>query len=206
MRRIRRCTAPAPNTTKLQSWQGVTLVAIYLIVLDKTTPDNPANVCMCMYVFLHVCMPQVEHPMTEHVVTRWYRPPELMLCPDGLYGYAVDLWSLGCIFAELLSRHPLFPGKVQKGRQRRVYLVLRIFHPHQLKYLTMSFSDFASTPLVPVDFGHARGPTPVPSARCFLGIIRIHIFRLSPGEIKSGETRVSAVYLFLYGCDNLRRL
>lgn len=51
--------------------------------------------------------------MTEHVVTRWYRPPELMLCPDGLYGYAVDLWSVGCIFAELLGRHPLFPGKVK---------------------------------------------------------------------------------------------
>ena len=42
--------------------------------------------------------------MTEHVVTRWYRPPELMLCPDGLYDYAVDMWSVGCIFAELLGR------------------------------------------------------------------------------------------------------
>ncbi|CAN0310747.1 unnamed protein product, partial [Discosporangium mesarthrocarpum] len=49
--------------------------------------------------------------MTEHVVTRWYRPPELMLCPDGMYGYAVDLWSVGCIFAELLGRQPVFPGK-----------------------------------------------------------------------------------------------
>ena len=50
-------------------------------------------------------------PMTEHVVTRWYRPPELMLCPDGLYSFAVDLWSVGCIFAEMLGRRPLFPGK-----------------------------------------------------------------------------------------------
>ena len=49
--------------------------------------------------------------MTEHVVTRWYRPPELMLCPDGLYTHAVDMWSVGCIFAELLGRRPLFPGK-----------------------------------------------------------------------------------------------
>ncbi|GMH62898.1 hypothetical protein TL16_g03580 [Triparma laevis f. inornata] len=49
--------------------------------------------------------------MTEHVVTRWYRPPELMLCPDGLYTAAVDMWSVGCIFAELLGRKPLFPGK-----------------------------------------------------------------------------------------------
>jgi serine/threonine protein kinase len=28
---------------------------------------------------------QIDEPMTEHVVTRWFRPPELMLCPDGLY-------------------------------------------------------------------------------------------------------------------------
>eukprot|EP01034_Spumella_vulgaris_P024372 gene24371-30710_t len=49
--------------------------------------------------------------MTEHVVTRWYRPPELMLCPDGLYDYAVDIWSCGCILAEMLGRNPLFPGK-----------------------------------------------------------------------------------------------
>ena len=53
----------------------------------------------------------IAEPMTEHVVTRWYRPPELMLCPDGMYTYAVDLWSVGCIFAEMLGRKPLFPGK-----------------------------------------------------------------------------------------------
>ena len=43
-------------------------------------------------------------PMTEHVVTRWFRPPELMLCPDGLYTYAVDMWSCGCILGEMLGR------------------------------------------------------------------------------------------------------
>ena len=53
----------------------------------------------------------IDEPMTEHVVTRWYRPPELMLCPDGLYNYAIDMWSCGCIFAEMLARRPLFPGK-----------------------------------------------------------------------------------------------
>ncbi len=53
----------------------------------------------------------VDDPMTEHVVTRWYRPPELMLCPNGLYEYSVDLWSCGCILAEMLGRAPLFPGR-----------------------------------------------------------------------------------------------
>lgn len=49
--------------------------------------------------------------MTEHVVTRWYRAPELMLQPDGLYDQSVDMWSVGCIFAEILGRKALFPGK-----------------------------------------------------------------------------------------------
>ena len=48
--------------------------------------------------------------MTEYVVTRWYRAPELLLsCAE--YTAAIDIWSVGCIFAELLGRKPLFPGK-----------------------------------------------------------------------------------------------
>lgn len=58
--------------------------------------------------------------LTQHVVTRWYRAPEVILNTDG-YTDAIDIWSVGCIFAELLSmmrenfesvweRQPLFPG------------------------------------------------------------------------------------------------
>ncbi|XP_058087056.1 mitogen-activated protein kinase 3-like isoform X2 [Magnolia sinica] len=47
--------------------------------------------------------------MTEYVVTRWYRPPELLLCCDN-YDTSIDVWSVGCIFAELLGRKPIFPG------------------------------------------------------------------------------------------------
>eukprot|EP00744_Colponema_vietnamica_P000548 GILI01000977.1.p1 GENE.GILI01000977.1~~GILI01000977.1.p1 ORF type:complete len:488 (+),score=125.05 GILI01000977.1:373-1836(+) len=47
--------------------------------------------------------------MTEYVVTRWYRSPELLLeCKE--YGKPVDLWSCGCVMAELLLRRPLWPG------------------------------------------------------------------------------------------------
>jgi serine/threonine protein kinase len=46
--------------------------------------------------------------MTEYVVTRWYRAPELLLsCED--YTTAIDIWSVGCILAEVLGRKPLFP-------------------------------------------------------------------------------------------------
>eukprot|EP00891_Asterochloris_glomerata_P007129 jgi/Astpho2/7129/fgenesh1_pm.00111_%23_1_t len=48
--------------------------------------------------------------MTEYVVTRWYRAPELLLSCEH-YTAAIDIWSVGCILAELLQRKPLFPGK-----------------------------------------------------------------------------------------------
>lgn len=47
--------------------------------------------------------------LTEYVVTRWYRAPEIMLaCHE--YSYPIDVWSVGCIFAELIQRKPFFPG------------------------------------------------------------------------------------------------
>ncbi|KAI5428602.1 mitogen-activated protein kinase homolog MMK2 [Lathyrus oleraceus] len=48
--------------------------------------------------------------MTEYVVTRWYRAPELLLnCSK--YTAAIDIWSVGCILGEIVTRQPLFPGK-----------------------------------------------------------------------------------------------
>ncbi|KAG9414137.1 hypothetical protein AC1031_013347 [Aphanomyces cochlioides] len=47
--------------------------------------------------------------LTEYVVTRWYRAPEIMLnCLH--YTEAVDMWAVGCILAEMIQREPLFPG------------------------------------------------------------------------------------------------
>jgi Serine/threonine protein kinase len=49
---------------------------------------------------------------TEYVVTRWYRAPEVILNASE-YTKAIDIWSVGCIFAELLGRTALFPGKIR---------------------------------------------------------------------------------------------
>lgn len=48
--------------------------------------------------------------MTEYVATRWYRAPEIMFSFES-YSKAVDIWSVGCIFAEMFWRKPFFPGK-----------------------------------------------------------------------------------------------
>ncbi|XP_076800979.1 uncharacterized protein LOC143445628 [Clavelina lepadiformis] len=48
--------------------------------------------------------------MTEYVATRWYRAPELMLS-IGEYSQSIDMWSVGCIFAEMIGRKQIFPGR-----------------------------------------------------------------------------------------------
>lgn len=70
----------------------------------------------------------IKRTMTRHVVTRYYRSPELLVIGD--YTKSVDIWSVGCIAAELLqmlqenepnyrNRHPLFPGKYSSLSPRR---------------------------------------------------------------------------------------
>ncbi|KAG8382774.1 hypothetical protein BUALT_Bualt05G0112300 [Buddleja alternifolia] len=48
---------------------------------------------------------------TDYVATRWYRAPELCGCFSSEYTPAIDMWSIGCIFAEMLTGKPLFPGE-----------------------------------------------------------------------------------------------
>ncbi|KAG9131235.1 hypothetical protein Leryth_006094 [Lithospermum erythrorhizon] len=48
---------------------------------------------------------------TDYVATRWYRAPELCGSFFSKYTPAIDMWGIGCIFAELLTGKPLFPGK-----------------------------------------------------------------------------------------------
>lgn len=64
------------------------------------------------------------NPMTEYVVTRWYRPPELLLSPNRPYSEAIDMWSIGCILAELLRRKPLFPGKNHAHQVQLIFEVM----------------------------------------------------------------------------------
>lgn len=47
---------------------------------------------------------------TDYVATRWYRAPELLV-GDTQYGTAVDVWAIGCLFAELVRGEALWPGR-----------------------------------------------------------------------------------------------
>ncbi|XP_057356782.1 mitogen-activated protein kinase 7 isoform X2 [Manis pentadactyla] len=72
-----------------------------------------------------LCTSPAEHQyfMTEYVATRWYRAPELMLSLHE-YTQAIDLWSVGCIFGEMLARRQLFPGKNYVHQLQLIMMVL----------------------------------------------------------------------------------
>ncbi|KAG2735350.1 hypothetical protein G9P44_001564 [Scheffersomyces stipitis] len=61
-----------------------------------------------------------ERAYTGLVVTRWYRPPELLL-GERKYTTAVDLWGIGCVFAELFTHKPILVGKSDAHQAQLVF-------------------------------------------------------------------------------------
>lgn len=85
--------------------------------------NSNCDLKICDYGLARVHYPEEEFhtcPMTEYVCTRWYRAPEV-LCSWSDYGKAIDIWSVGCIFAEMLRRKPLYPGK---NTQHQLQLII----------------------------------------------------------------------------------
>lgn len=63
---------------------------------------------------------------TDYVATRWYRSPELLV-GDTEYGKGVDIWACGCIFAEILTGNPLFPGDTDIDQLFRIMKIQGIY-------------------------------------------------------------------------------
>merc|ERR1712232_1291016 len=61
--------------------------------------------------------------LTEYVVTRWHRAPEVELMASD-YGTSIDIWAVGCILAELIGRKPIFKGKDHLDQMDQIIKVL----------------------------------------------------------------------------------
>ncbi|KAA0151307.1 hypothetical protein FNF28_07165 [Cafeteria roenbergensis] len=111
---------------------------------------KPSNILLNADCTLRLCdfglARGVEVPgadMTEYVVTRWYRAPEVMLATQQ-YTTQIDVWAVGCIMAELLGRRPLFPGDDYIHQLRLIVDVLGSPSDEDLKFAL----DFLSKLLV----------------------------------------------------------
>ncbi len=85
--------------------------------------------------------------MTSQVVTRWYRSPELLF-GGRHYGPPVDVWAVGCIFAELMLRTPFLPGETDMGQLRAIFAALGTPTPTDWPAMA-SLPDYVPFPAAP---------------------------------------------------------
>lgn len=82
--------------------------------------DNSGILRIADFGLATIFDPSHKHQMTSRVVTLWYRPPELLLGATD-YGVGIDLWSAGCILAELLAGKPIMPGRTEVEQLHKIY-------------------------------------------------------------------------------------
>jgi serine/threonine protein kinase len=86
--------------------------------------------------------------MTSYVVTRWYRAPELLLNSED-YATSIDMWSVGCILAEILGRKPLFPGRDFIHQMRLIIEIIGSPEERDMNFLTSQYARRYITSLPP---------------------------------------------------------
>eukprot|EP00755_Sulcionema_specki_P007374 Sspe_Gene.38090::Locus_18371_Transcript_1_1_Confidence_1.000_Length_1310::g.38090::m.38090 len=103
--------------------------------------------------------------LTDYVITRYYRPPELLLMCTS-YTPAVDIWSVGCIFAELMNRRVLFQGKDYLQQLNLICECLGVPSDDDMAFLKqheatkyMKSLPYAPKPLTSVVPSIAKNPT-----------------------------------------------
>jgi len=94
---------------------------------------KPSNVLLngdcrakiCDFGLARVMDPEQDHAgmLTEYVATRWYRAPEVMLNAKN-YTSALDMWSIGCILAEMLGNKAVFPGKNYVDQLSKIFEIM----------------------------------------------------------------------------------
>lgn len=85
-----------------------------LLLIDDVLKLADLGSCSCV---------SSKQPFTEYISTRWYRAPECLLT-SGFYSAKMDVWAAGCVFFELLTLNPLFPGKNELDQIHKIHSIL----------------------------------------------------------------------------------
>jgi len=72
---------------------------------------------------------------TNEVVTLWYRAPDILLGSKN-YSTSIDIWSIGCIFVEMLNLKPLFPGSSEPDQLKKIFKLMGTPDPDSWTGLT----------------------------------------------------------------------
>eukprot|EP01013_Petalomonas_cantuscygni_P013883 TRINITY_DN2858_c0_g1_i1.p1 TRINITY_DN2858_c0_g1~~TRINITY_DN2858_c0_g1_i1.p1 ORF type:complete len:363 (+),score=72.26 TRINITY_DN2858_c0_g1_i1:255-1343(+) len=114
------------------------------LLMDSRT----GRLCLCDFGSAKVLVPR--EPNVAYICSRYYRAPELIM-GSGHYDYSVDLWSLGCVFAELMIGAPVFPGESSIDQLIEIIKILGTPTKDEIRslnpqYLEFTFPSFAQHP------------------------------------------------------------
>jgi serine/threonine protein kinase len=110
----------------LQLLKGLVHIHSLGLIHRDLKPDNilineRAEIAICDFGLTRTC--DTEECMTDYTVTRWWRPPEILL-GGSKYSTAVDMWSLGIILSQLLLQKMLFNGSSTHDQTDKIFSVL----------------------------------------------------------------------------------
>ncbi|XP_020230085.2 probable serine/threonine-protein kinase At1g54610 [Cajanus cajan] len=130
--------------------------------------DRNGNLKIADFGLATLYDPNKKQALTSRVVTLWYRAPELLLGATE-YGVAIDLWSAGCILAELQAGKPIMPGRTEVEQMHKIFKLCgspsedywqRTKFPHATSFkpqqpysrqVSETFKNFSPTALALVD-------------------------------------------------------
>ena len=88
--------------------------------------------------------------MTSEIATRWYRPPELLFGAC-FYSSGIDMWGVGCIFAEIILRTPFFPGETDLEQLAKIFNILGTPTSDNWPYVQLLPNFVEFEPRLPMD-------------------------------------------------------
>jgi cyclin-dependent kinase 7 len=132
--------------------------------------------------------------MTAEVVTNWYRSPELLFGAN-MYGGGVDVWAIGCIFAELVLRQPLFPGETDLGQLGKIFNTLGTPTEAQWPGLTTLPNYVEFEPRAPVDLNPILGDQTMATKQLLLSMLAMNPLKRCTVDTALGHDYFSAMPL-----------
>ncbi|XP_022099819.1 cyclin-dependent kinase 4-like [Acanthaster planci] len=200
---LEKCPSPGLQPSKIkelafQLVSGVDFLHGHRIIHRDLKPQNILVTCDGHLKLADFGLARIygfQMALTSVVVTLWYRAPEVLL--QSQYATPVDLWSVGCIFAELFRRKPLFCGNSDVDQLYKIFDVIGLPPEEDWPEVSLPWSSFRPSPPRPLE-NYVSGACPqgldlLQKLLCFSPDNRLSATEtLAHGYFQEGTSQASA--------------